>query len=86
MRERNAALVLENDELKSSTEDMRLRVKFLTRCTEALNDAHDRSKSEECEVMTREMDAFAETFAKQHDDMQELEGRLRNVMVENERS
>eukprot|EP00984_Skeletonema_dohrnii_P015623 scaffold6776_cov99-Skeletonema_dohrnii-CCMP3373.AAC.20 len=83
LRERNALLVSENDELKSSTEDMRVRMNFLTKCTEALNDAHDR-KNEEYEELKREMDTFAETFAAQHDNMQELEGRLRNVMAENE--
>jgi len=83
LRERNATLVSENEELKSSTEDMRVRMNFLTKCTEALNDAHDR-KNEEYEELKREMDTFAETFAAQHDNMQELEGRLRNVMAENE--
>ncbi len=83
LRKRNADLASENEELKSSTEDMRARMNFLTKCTEALNDAHDR-KSEECAELKREMDAFAETFATQHDNMQELEGRLRNVMEENE--
>ena len=83
LRERNTTLVSENDELKSSTEDMRVRMNFLTKCTEALNDAHDR-KNEEYEELKREMDTFAETFAAQHDNMQELEGRLRNVMAENE--
>mmetsp|Transcript_5462 Transcript_5462/g.9308 ORF Transcript_5462/g.9308 Transcript_5462/m.9308 type:complete len:142 (-) Transcript_5462:5-430(-) len=83
LRERNATLVSENEELKSSTEDMRVRMNFLTKCTEALNDAHDR-KNEEYEELKREMDTFAETFAAQHNNMQELEGRLRNVMAENE--
>jgi predicted nucleic acid-binding Zn-ribbon protein len=83
LRKRNADLASKNEELKSSTEDMRARMNFLTKCTEALNDAHDR-KSEECAELKREMDAFAETFAAQHDNMQELEGRLRNVMEENE--
>ena len=83
LRKRNADLASENEELKSSTEDMRARMNFLTKCTEALNDAHDR-KSEECAELKREMDAFAETFATQHDNMQELERRLQNVMEENE--
>mmetsp|Transcript_10289 Transcript_10289/g.17020 ORF Transcript_10289/g.17020 Transcript_10289/m.17020 type:complete len:397 (+) Transcript_10289:192-1382(+) len=83
LRKRNAALESENEGLKSSAEDMRARMNFLARCTEALNDAHDR-KNEECEELKREMNAFAETFAAQDDKMQELEGRLRNVMAENE--
>lgn len=83
LRKRNAALESENEELKSSAEDMKVRMNFLTKCTEALNDAHDR-KNGECEELKREMDSFAETFAVQHDTMQELEGRLRNVLAENE--
>ncbi len=75
--------IRERSAQKSSTEDMSAKMKFLIKSTEALNDSHDR-KSEECEGLKRDMDAFAETFAKQHDNMQELEGRLRNVMAENE--
>jgi len=83
LRERNVKLTLENEELKSSNKDMAVRLNTLTRCTEALNSAHDR-KNEECEGLKRDMEKFAETFAAQHDTMEELEGRLRKVMSERE--
>jgi chromosome segregation ATPase len=79
LRERNATLQSENEQLKLSNKDMSVRLNILTKCTEALNDAHD-LKSEECEDLKRDMERFAETFAAQHNSLEELEGRLRKVM------
>lgn len=79
LRERNATLQSENEELKLSNKDMSVRLNILTKCTEALNHAHD-LKSEECEDLKRDMERFAETFAAQHNSLEELEGRLRKVM------
>ena len=76
LRERNVALESEND-------DMKQRVNVLTRCTEALNDAHDR-KNEEYDELKKDIDKFATTVAEQHDNMQVLEGRLRDAISENE--
>jgi hypothetical protein len=49
----------------------------------AINDAHDR-KAEECQELKRDMETFANSFAAQHEKLEQLEGSLRKLMTENE--
>ena len=71
------------DELEAELLRSKKRLEVAAETNVAINDAHDR-KDEECQELKRDMETFANSYAAQHEKLEQLEGSLRKLMTENE--